>query len=111
MPIPKRWSAFTKIKLSRVPVAQGIYELGDAKGEVVYIGSSDEGKDIRGRLYFHKNHKPKSVRCFRFLPTGIFESPLAMEQHHCKLFKAKYGRLPRLQKRMPRGYSSLLSLL
>ncbi len=107
MPIPKRWSVFTKAKLWLVPSKQGIYELGDTRKEVVYIGSSDRGEDIRGRLNFHKNHKPQSVRYFRFKLAGIFESPIVIEQKHCEFFVAEYGRLPRLQKRMPRGYLPL----
>ena len=109
MPIRKRWSRFTVEELLRlVPRKPGIYELGDAKGEVVYIGSSDPGEDIRGRLNFHRRNKPRSVKCFRFDLGDIFQRPLLMEQYHCKLFEAKHGRLPRLQKRMPRGYLPLL---
>ena len=104
MPIPKRWSPFTLVRLSLVPNKQGIYELGDIKGEIVYIGSGDSEHGVRGRLNFHKKHKPKSVRYFRFMGTGLFNSPIAMEQEHCELFVSRYGRLPRLQKRMPRGY-------
>jgi hypothetical protein len=104
MPIQKVWSAFTSINLSTVPDRSGIYELGDIRGEIVYIGSGDSARGVRGRLYFHKKYKPKSVRYFRFLLTSLFESPIALEERHCTLFKSKYGRLPRLQKRMPRGY-------
>lgn len=104
MPIPKRWSPFTFARLRLVPEVQGIYELGGIKGEVVYIGSGDSTYGVRTRLNFHKRHKPKSVKYFRFIRAGLFESPIAMEEEHCRLFVARYGRLPRLQKRMPRGY-------
>ena len=105
MPIPKRWSPFTRSVLESVPNVAGIYELGYASGEVVYIGSGDSQQGVKGRLYFHKNHKPPSVKYFRYLEAGFFQSPIRMEQHHCELFKKRYGRLPRLQYRMPRGYS------
>lgn len=104
MPIRKRWSSFTLGNIQLVPQDSGVYELGDAKGEVVYIGSSGTGQYIRGRLYFHKKHKSSSVKSFRFELAGILQFPKDMENHYCELFKAKYGRLPKLQKRMPKGY-------
>ena len=104
MPRPKRWSLFTISRLRFVPDVSGVYELGDAKGVIVYIGSGDSKHGVRGRLLFHKKDKPSSVRYFRFLETGIFQSPLALEEEHCDKFKAEYGRLPRLQRRMPKGY-------
>ena len=104
MPIPKRWSSFTLERLRLVPNEPGMYELGDTRGEVVYIGSGDSAHGVRGRLNFHKKHKPKSVKYFRFLLASIWESPIDMETEHCELFFERYGRRPRLQKRMPRGY-------
>ena len=104
MPIPKRWSPFTLERLSLVPNESGIYELGDIKREVIYIGSGDSEHGVRGRLNYHKKDKPKSVRYFRFMLASLFEFPMEMEQEHCELFVSRYGRLPKLQKRMPRGY-------
>jgi hypothetical protein len=105
MPIRKQWSPFTWARLQRVPDVAGIYELGDARGEIVYIGSGDSASGVKGRLYYHKGHMPQSVRYFRYLQAGFFQSPIDMENHHCQLFVDRYGRLPRLQQRMPRGYS------
>ena len=104
MPIQKRWSPFTLERLSFVPNESGIYELGDIKGEIVYIGSGDSAHGVRGRLYYHKQNKPKSVKYFRFMLVSLFESPIEMKQKHCELFRERYGRLPKLQKRTPRGY-------
>lgn len=104
MPIPKRWSQFTLARLDLVPNESGIYELGDIKGEIVYIGSGDSEHGVRGRLNYHKKHKPKSVRYFRLMLASLFESPIEMEREHCELFFSRYGRLPKLQERMPRGY-------
>ena len=104
MPISKRWSPFILAKLRLVPNVQGIYELGDSRGGIVYIGSGDSKHGVSSRLNFHKKYKPKSVKYFRFLKAGFFESPIAIEEEHCDLFVARYGRLPRLQRRMPRGY-------
>jgi hypothetical protein len=109
MPILKRWSKFTQAMVDSAPAKAGIYELGNSRGEIVYIGSSEKGEDIRGGLRFHKKNKPKSVRCFRFLLAGLFQNAEAMEQYHCELFKDKHGRLPKLQKRMPKGYLPLFN--
>ena len=105
MPIRKRWSKFTKQLIDSVPTKDGIYELADVKDEIVYIGSSDKGEDIRGRLRFHKKNKSRTIKSFRFILASFLQSAIAMEQQHCELFKAKHGgKLPRLQKKMPRGY-------
>ena len=104
MPIQKRWSPFTIEKLSFVPNESGIYELGGIKREIVYIGSGDSEHGVRGTLYYHKKNKPRSVKYFRFMLVSRFESPIEMEQEHCELFRERYGRLPKLQKRIPRGY-------
>jgi excinuclease UvrABC nuclease subunit len=93
--------------LLNVPSKSGVYELGNYKGVVVYIGSSHFGENIRGRLNYHKNNKPSSVRLFRYQLTGLFDSALTLEQLHCEAFKEAYGRLPSLQQRMPRGYTPL----
>jgi hypothetical protein len=103
MPIQKKWTTFINEHLSMLKDIQGMYELGDASGEIVYIGSSNSDCGIRSRLYYHKKYKPRSIKYFRFLEAGLFESPLAMEERHCDMFYEKYHRLPRLQKRMPRG--------
>lgn len=103
MPIQKKWSAFIRENLNLVPRGQGVYELGDAKETIVYIGSSREGEDIRCRLLFHKKQKSRSVKYFRFELAPFLGSTLDMEVQHCNLFYDKYGRLPRLQKRIPRG--------
>jgi hypothetical protein len=70
----------------------------------VYIGSGDSKRGVKGRLLFHKKHKPSSVKYFRLLEASIFENTLALEEEHCDKFKAEYGHLPRLQRRMPKGY-------
>ena len=104
MPIAKKWSPFTLERLRLVPNEPGVYELGDMKGEVVYIGNGDSARGVRGRLNFHKKGKPKSVKYFRFTLASLFESPIDMETEHCDLLFEGYGGRPRLQKRMPRGY-------
>lgn len=105
MPIQKRWSKFIKEMIDSVPTEDGIYELADVKNEIVYIGSSDRGEDVRGRLRFHKKNKSRIIKSFRFILADFLQSATEMEEEHCELFKAKHnGKLPRLQKRMPRGY-------
>lgn len=105
MPIQKRWSRFTKKRLQSVSKVRGIYELGDANREVLYIGKGGSESGVKSRLGIHKVQKPKSVRLFRAKPASLFESPIQMEHEECAKFKKKHGRLPRLQKRMPRDFS------
>jgi hypothetical protein len=88
-------------KIKAMPDKAGVYELGDVKQEVVYIGSSSSS--VRDRLLSHKEKtKFMRVKYFRFERAGYFEDPLEMEHRHCRLFKkAHKGKLPRLQERSP----------
>lgn len=108
MPLAKRWSSFTLVNLRLVPRRPGVYELGDVKGEIVYIGSSDAGENVRGRLASHKQSKPASVvKRFRYQLCAMldWDSARSLEEEHCNIFKSQHGgKLPRLQKRMPRSY-------
>lgn len=102
MPIQKRWSKFTKEKISSVPEAEGVYELGDTKGEVVDIGSGDGERGIKSRLENKKNTRPTTVKKFRYKLTSPSQDPKKEERKLGEAFERRHGRLPRLQKRLPR---------
>jgi len=108
MPLAKRWSPFTLVNLRLVPREAGVYELGDVKGEIVYIGSSDSGENVRGRLAAHKRSKKAFVvKRFRYQVCGMWdwEGARSLEERHCNIFKSQHdGKLPRLQKAMPHSY-------
>jgi hypothetical protein len=57
MPIKAQWWVFTDAIIDSERDLPGVYELGSAAGEVIYIGSSDE---IRRRLLQHWN-EPEST--------------------------------------------------
>ena len=102
MPIPKRWSKFTKEKIDSAPEKSGIYELGDGKGVIMDIGSGDSKEGIKTRLRIKKDTRPKTVKKFRFMLTTPSQDPKALEQKHGERFEKQHGTLPRLQKRLPR---------
>jgi len=104
MPIRKRWSDFTKTKINSVPEKPGVYELGDAKGEVVDIGSGDSAEGIKARLLAKKEKRPSTVKKFRYKVTPPRQDPLKEEQKLGENFERKHGKLPRLQKRLPRKH-------
>lgn len=104
MPIQKKWSKFTQDKIDSAPEKPGVYELGDAKGEVVDIGKGDSQEGIKAALRRKKQVRPKTVKKFRFILTPPSQDPEVLEQKHGEKFERKYKRLPRLQKRLPRKH-------
>ena len=102
MPINRVWHSFAREVIKVLPDKAGVYELGDAKGEVVYIGSSNTS--VRGRLLKHKERtRFMHVKCFRFQRADpFFDEPRKLERKHCELFRKRHnGTLPRLQERSP----------
>ncbi|MGA3211623.1 MAG: GIY-YIG nuclease family protein [Terriglobales bacterium] len=57
MPIAGRWWNFTEHFINYDREQPGVYELGDAAGMVVYVGSS---ANVRGRLKDHLEEKGDS---------------------------------------------------
>lgn len=104
MPIQKKWSKFTKKRLASVPELPGAYELGNEKGNIVGIGKGDSLKGIKSRLLWKKANRPKSVKKFRYKLTTPSQDPEKLEQKHGEKFERKHGKLPRLQKRLPRKH-------
>lgn len=108
MPIRNVWRPFTKgsIKASASEEA-GVYEIGDAKGEVVYIGKSETS--IKSRLLKHKEKSRfRLAKQFRFMPVKYPKDPEEIENKLCEAYKKKHkGNLPRYQDRSPKTKTSL----
>ena len=83
MLINRVWRPFTKsdIKASSSEEA-GVYEIGNAKGEVVYIGKSESS--IKSRLLKHKEKSRfRLAKQFRFMPVKYPNDPEEIENKLC----------------------------
>jgi hypothetical protein len=74
MPIRAQWWVFTDVIIDSEQDLPGVYELGNAAGEAIYIGSSNE---IRRRLMQHWNESNSScvkrnTRQYRVEYTGDY---------------------------------------
>ena len=103
------WHPFTRIEIDKAPICKGVYELSDAKGEIVYIGSSE--KSIQSRLATHKTKtKFMKVKMFHFMRVGedrLWTTAKHIERSLCAKFYKKHGSLPRLQERAPKNINIL----
>jgi excinuclease UvrABC nuclease subunit len=92
----RTWRPFTDSSVKSAPTQPGAYELGDAKGEVVYIG---KGGGSVSRLLKHREKKIfMHVKYFRFQKTEVDSEAKALEYQLCTLYKKMHnGKLPRLQ--------------
>jgi len=103
------WHPFKKIEIKKAPACKGVYELCDAKGEIVYIGSSEHS--IRSRLEIHKTKtKFMKAKNFRFMRVGdnrLWITAKHIERHLCTKFSKEYGRLPLFQERSPKHIDAL----
>jgi len=99
MPIAKRWSKFTWDKLEDVPDVYGVYELGDAKGNIIYIGSGR----LRDRLRYWKSINKVCImqaRMFRYEKICSERRCRQRERALLKDYKRRYGRLPKCNKKI-----------
>lgn len=101
MPIPKRWSRFTKDNIGRTPDEGGAYEIADRNRNIIYQGGSE--RSIRVRLASHM----RSKRCpgatyFRCSESYWIESGIDKEAKHSEKYQNQYGRKPKYTKRSPR---------
>ena len=103
MPIQKDWSQFNKEQVDVVPTAQGIYELGDAEGQIVYIGFTEKAEDLKSVLSHHLKNGPENITLFRFLPAAFLQHPELLCQKHRQSFEAEHGGKPKLQDTLPKG--------
>ena len=103
MPIQKEWSQFNQEEVEAVPVAQGVYELGDADGQIVYIGFTERAEDLKGLLTCHLQANLENIKLFRVLPSAFLQHPELMAQKQCEMFKAEHGEEPKLQNSLTKG--------
>lgn len=108
MPINQKWYSFTDEVVSLIPEKSGVYELGNAKTDVVvYIGSSESS--IRSRLREHRKMKRfMKVSHFRFKRVASEDARNMEAKLVADFKKAHKGKLPRLQGRAPVKRKSFL---
>ena len=103
------WHPFTKSETENAPTYKGVYQICDAKNEIVYIGSSEQS--MRSRLIAHKA-KTKFIRAKKFRYMRVSEDRLWITAKHiernlCKTFYKKHGKLPRYQERSPKHINDM----
>ena len=103
------WHPFTKVEIAKAPTYKGVYELCDAKGEIVYIGSSETS--VLSRLVAHKKEtRFMEVKQFHFMRVSddrLWTTAKHIERSLCAKFRKEHGRLPRFQKRSPKNINIL----
>lgn len=78
MPLRTTWHPLTRGALASVPDSPGVYELGDAEGTVLYIGSSGQDGTLLSRLSRHLSAQEDNpcirerARQFRFEETADY---------------------------------------
>ncbi len=60
MPIVKSWMPLSRIEVNKVPERGGVYELGDARKEVVFVGKAEAGQ-LRKQLASHIMDRKNAV--------------------------------------------------
>ena len=92
LPLAKRWSIFDRETIDREYDTYGIYELGNSKGEIVYIG---QGR-VRQRLNVHWNDvegKPR-ISYYRCTYCGRKYRAKQMERVEMSIYEEQHGELP-----------------
>ena len=91
-PLAKRWSVFDYEHIGREYDTYGCYELGDADGEIVYIGQGQ----VRQRLIAHWRDvkgKPR-ISYYRCTYCGSKRRAIQMERVELQQYVYLYGELP-----------------
>ena len=91
MPLAKRWSVFDSDNIEREADTYGCYELGNSRGNIVYIG---HGR-IRQRLMAHwrnVENKPR-ISYYRCTYCGSKERAIQMERVELQQYVYLYGEL------------------
>ena len=92
LPLAKRWSIFDYEHIDREYDTYGVYELGDADGEIVYIG---QGR-VRQRLIAHLRDvegKP-DISYYRCTYCGSKYRSEQMERVEMITYEDQHGELP-----------------
>jgi excinuclease UvrABC nuclease subunit len=105
MPIRNNWWSFTIDCIRKVPEEAGVYELGNAKQDVVYIGSAT--KSIQSRLKSHiKAKKCIRVKYFRYRRIKWNENAKEEERRLIKAHIRIHGEPPSLVEKSPKNTRS-----
>jgi hypothetical protein len=107
MPIPKKWSKFTKDNVKKLDGSRGSYELANKDKRIIDIGGSDCGSGgCRNRLHSHlRGNKYPTAKFFRVHKADIFDSGISLEASHSVKYQRKTGKKPRYTKRSPKKNS------
>lgn len=92
MSISKRWSKPSKV--NKAPPKPGVYEFADKRGKITKIG---EGSNLNERMPSSLAEAGRQVKAIRWKEARNHK---ALELKMLEAFKEKYGKLPKLNKRM-----------
>lgn len=100
MPLPVKWSKFTEKDMYRVDAVCGVYELGDADGEIIYVGHGV----LRDRLLAHlRGENPcthKLAEHYRIQKTGSKRRAEQRERAEMNWYAKRHdGNLPLCNRR------------
>lgn len=99
MPLFKKWSHYNKINVSNESEGYGIYELGDASGNILYIG---EGH-IQSRLFSHfiaSSDPIPGVGIYRVEYTASKERAEQRERAEIRDYTRSHGDCPKFNDRL-----------
>ena len=107
MPIPKKWSKFTKDNVSKLDGSRGSYELANREKRIIDIGGSDCGNGgCRNRLQSHlRENRYPTATYFRVHEANLFDSGISLESSHSAKYQQRTGRKPRYTQRSPKKNS------
>ena len=94
MPIQKKWSDFTKYRVSQEDDYYGVYELANSNGDILYIG---EGR-VRSRLlsHFPQGSDPTpGVSYYRVEYTRSKDRCVSRQNALLAEYKRRHGKLPK----------------
>ena len=91
--LDKKWIELTDANVRGLPGQLGVYQLGNADGEILYIGVAG-GRSLfgfRGEIGKALDDPPAGATCFRYEVNSSYST---RHQELLMVFKADHGRLP-----------------
>ncbi len=91
--LEKKWIELTEQNVRDLSGQLGVYQLGDADGEILYIGVAG-GRSLfglRGEIGTALNDPPAGATCFRYEVNSSYST---RHQELLMVFKADHDRLP-----------------
>lgn len=91
--LDKTWTPLTDDNVRSLPGQLGVYQLGNADGEILYIGVAG-GRSLfglRGEIARALEDPPPGATCFRYEVNSAYST---RHQELLMAFKADHGRLP-----------------